>query len=167
MRQQPRVKHIRRCVANAFHERAFKEDLARENFEYAAAMQKARRNIEVPKVAAKRRKANKGLMDVKAKAIPEEISRTESNESEGLAEQTHKQKGGEEQVKMRDDNFRPETSPTQQMKAGETKSDLRGERSHIKHTAREGERSYVSGVIMSTRSSTPDDMLSALFASLN
>lgn len=47
--QPPKVKYIRRCVSNAFHERAFKEDLARENFEYAAAMQKARTNIKAPK----------------------------------------------------------------------------------------------------------------------
>ncbi|KAK0516656.1 hypothetical protein JMJ35_001259 [Cladonia borealis] len=139
----PKAKHIRRCVSNAFRVRAFKEDLARGSLESAVARQKARKNIEAPKVPTKKQKAKKDLTKEGEEAVEMGSSGSESDEHEGLAEETHKQA------------------------AGETQSDLGGERSQIEDTACEGDRSDSSGMTTSTHSSTPDDVLSALLASLN
>ena len=164
----PKVEYIRQCVLNAFHGRAIKkEDLAQENSEFAAALQEVCRKIKASKAATKRDKAKKDLTKVEEKAVAMEMSDPESDESEGLGEERHKQKAGEERGEMRDDSFRPENSSTQQMEIGGTQSDLRGERSQIQDTACVGERSHGSTVITSTRSSSPDDMLSALLASLD
>ena len=141
--QLPKAKHIRRCVNNAFRVRAFKEDLARGTLEYAVARQKARKYIEAPKVATKKQKAKKDLPKEGEEAVEMGVSGSESHEHEGLAEETHKQD------------------------VGETQSYLGGERSQIGDTACEGDRSDSSGMITSTHSSDPDDMLSALLASLN
>ena len=163
----PKVKHIRRCVLDAFCGREFKEeDLAREQSEFAAALQEVCRKIRASKKATKKQKAMKDLPKEEGEAVAMEIFDSESDISKGLGEEIYKQEVGEERAEMPDDSFRPETSARQQLKAAETQSDLRGERSQIQDTAHEGERSYGSGMIMSTRSSTPEDMLSALLASL-
>ena len=163
----PKVKHIRRCVLDAFRGREFKEeDLTREHSEFAAALQEVCRKIRASKKATKRQKANKDLMKVQEEAVAMEMSGSESNGSKSLGEEIYKQEGGEEQSEMRDDSLRPETSARQQMEVCETQSSLRGERSRNQDTARERERNYGSGMITSTRSSTPEDMLSALLASL-
>lgn len=162
----PKVKHIRRCVLDAFRGREFKEeDLTREHSEFAAALQEVCRKIRASKKATKRQKANKDLIKVQEEAVAMEMSGSESEGSKSLGEEIHKQEGGEPS-EMRDDSLRPETSARQQMEVGETQSSLRGERSRNQDTAREGERNYGSGMITSTRSSTPEDMLSALLASL-
>ncbi len=165
-RQLPKVKYIRRRVSNAFHVRAFKNDLARQGLEYAVAMQKARTDIKGPEAAAKTKKAD----DHSAKEEEESVAmvkwEVENDESKGPAEGIHEQRGGEARGEMRDISIKRETSTTPQIQADETKSDLRGERGQIQDTAREGERSYGSGMITSIHSPAPDDMLSALFASL-
>ena len=139
----PKPKFIRRCVSHAFHVRAFKEDLAQGDHEYAIAMQKARTYIKAPEMATKRRKARRNLPKEEEKLVARGKSGSESDESKSLAEEIHKQD------------------------AGETRSHPRGERSQSQDTAREGERSYGSGMSTSTYSSAPDDMLSALLASLD
>ena len=164
--QLPKLKCIRRCVRNAFHDTASKEDLAQLKSKYATALQEVRRKIKASKVA-KRQKANKDLTKEEEEAVTLEASGSESDESEGLDEEIHKQQGGEERGETRDDGFRPETSARQHVEVDETRSSLRGERSQSQDTACEGERDHGSSVVPSTRSSTPDDILSALYASLN
>ena len=80
-----------------------------------------------------------------------------NDESQSLGEEIHGEKDREERGERRDDRFRPETSATQQEKTGETQSDLLSERCQIQDRAR---------MITATRSPTPDDFLSALYASL-
>ena len=154
----PKLNKIRRCVLNAFDERATKkEDLARENPEFVAAWQEVCRKIKASNQATKRQKVNKDSMKVQEEAVAMEISDSENDESEGLGEEIHRKKGREDRGEMRDDSVRPETSATQQEKAGEMQSDLLGERRQIQDTSR---------MITATRSPTPDDFLSALYASL-
>ena len=149
-RMLPKIKCIRRCIRDDFHERAVKERLARGNLEYPPAMQ-------VLKVGPKRQKIKKGLTEGKEEAVALGISGAESDESKGLGEETQKQNNGEEQGRMPDGNLRPETSARQYTEVGETQSDLLGERCQIQNTARS---------ITPIRSPTPDDFLSALYASL-
>ena len=141
--QLPKIKHIRRCINNGFHMRAFRKDLAYGNHEYAVARQKARKDIKVPKVRTKKQKAKKDLPKEEEESVAMEISDSETDEPQGLAEERHKQD------------------------AGEKRGDLGGERRQIQDTACEGDRSNSSGMIKLTHSSEPDDMLSALFASLD
>ena len=141
--QLPKAKHIRHCVSNAFRVRAFREDLARGTLEYAVARQKARTYIKPPKVGPGKQKAKKDLPKEEEESVAMEISNSETDGAPGLAEERHEQD------------------------AGETKGDLGGKGNQIQGTACEGDRSDNSGMIMSTHSSNPDDMLSALFASLN
>ena len=156
--QLPKVKHIRRCVSDAFIKLASKEGLAREAPKHAVDTPKARANIKVPEVAIKLEEVDDYLVTGKGGKKAVERMDSGGHESEGLGEQTHKQENAEEPGEMRDDSFRPEPSAMQRMRAGETQSDLRGERCQIQDTA---------PVITPTRSSTPDDFLSALLAYLN
>ena len=153
----PKVKLIRGCVLDTFREKAFKEGLARENSEFAAAWQEVCRKIKASKKATKGQKVNKDLMKVQEEAVAMEMSVSGNDESQSLGEEIHGEKDREERGEMRDDRFRPETSATQQEKAGETQSDPLSERCQIQDTAR---------MITATRSPTPDDFLSALYASL-
>ena len=165
--QVPKAKYIRCCVGNAFRVAAFKKDLARQGLEYAVARQNHRTEIKAPKVATKKKKADNRSAKEEGWSVPRVELEPENDESKGLAEEIHKHEGGEEQGEMRDVSIKRETSATPQMQASEIQSDLRSERSQIQDTASEGERSYSSGMIKSTDSPAPDDMLSALFASLN
>ena len=165
--QLPKAKWIRSCILDAFYMRVYKEDRAPGALEYALARPKARTYTMVPEVATKRQKVNKALMKDEGEAVAMGIVDSESDEYKGLGEEIYKQEDGEERGEMRDDRYRSETSVTQQEKAGETQTDLLGERCQMQDTAHEGERSFGSGVTMSTRSSTPEDMLSALLASLD
>ena len=165
--QLPKGKWIRSCILDAFYMRVYKEDRAPGALEYALARPKDRTAIMVPEVATKRQKANKDLTKNEGGAVAMEIVDTERDKSKGLGEEQHEQKGEEERGGWRDDSFRHENPSTQRMEIGRTQSDLRGERSQIQDTACESERSYGSIVITSTRSSTPEDMLSALLASLD
>ena len=154
----PKVKLIRGCVLDTFREKKFKKDgLAREDSEFAAAWQEVCRKIKASNKATKGQKVNKDLMKVQEEAVAMEMPLSGNNESKSLGEEIHGEKDREERGEMRDDRFRPETSATQQEKAGETQSDLLSERCQIQDTAR---------MITATRSPTPDDFLSALYASL-
>ena len=154
----PKVKYIRQCVSNAFQKTASKKSLAREGPEYAVDTQKARTNINVPGVAIKREEVDDDLVMEKAEEQAMELLDSAGHDFESLGEQIYKQEYAEEPVEMREDSIRPETFATQQMKAGETQKDLRGETCQSQDTAR---------MIVSTRSPTPDDFLSALLAYLN
>ena len=155
--QVPKIKEIRRCVSNAFRVRAFKQDLARGGLEYAVAMQKARTDIKGPSVVTTTQKASNKSTKTTEEPVSTEKSGPESNKSKGPGEEICKQENEEERGEMRDDSFRPETSATQEMKPGETQIDLRDETSHIQDIAR---------MTTPTLSSTPNDFLSALYASL-
>ena len=154
----PKIKEIRRCVSNAFHVKAFKKDLARGGLKYAVDMQKARTDIKGPSVMTTTQKTNNDSTKATGEPVAIERSGPESNKSKGPGEEICKQGNEEERGDMRDDCIRSETSATQQMKTGETQTDLRDETSHIQDTAR---------MTTSNRSPTPDDFLSALVASLN
>ena len=154
----PKIKEIRRCVSNAFHVRAFKEDLTRGSLKYAIARQKARKDIKGPSVVTKRQKANNDSTKATEEPVAIDKSVPESSIPRGPGEEICKQENREERDQMRDDSARPETSATQLMEAGMTQSDLGGERCQIQDTAR---------MTTSNRSPTPDEFLSALVASLN
>ena len=156
--QLPKVKHIRRCVSDAFVKIASKEGLAREAPEHAVDTPKARANIQVPEVAIKLEEVDDHLVTEKGGKKAMERMDPGGHESEGLGEQIYKQEDAGEPVEMRDDSFKPEPSAMQQLRAGETQTDLRGERCQIQDTAR---------VITPTRSPTPEDFLSALLAYLD
>ena len=136
--QLPKLNHIRRCVNDAFHRRASKK--------------------EVPELAINRKKADENLVMEKGAEKATQISDSTGDESGGLVEQIYKQESGERPCGMRGDSLRPEPSAMQQTRAGEMKSDLRGERCQIQDTAR---------MITPTRSPTPEDFLSALLAYLD
>lgn len=147
----PKVKKIRDFVLEAFRRRKFKKEVfARENPEFAEALKGVCRKIRASKKATKRRKANKHVMKVQEEAVAVEMSDSGSSESKSLGEEIHGQKGREERGERRDDAMK-------QGKAGETQSDLPGEKCRIQDTAR---------MITPTRSPTPNDFLSALYASL-
>lgn len=156
--QLPKVKYIRRCVSDAFVKIASKEGIAREAPEHAVDTPKARANIKVPEVAIKLEEVDDYLVTEKTGRKAMGRMDLGGHESKGLGEQIYKQENAEEPVEMRDDSSRAEPSATQQLRAGETQSDLRGERCQIQDTAR---------VITPTRSPTPEDFLSALLAYLD
>lgn len=154
----PKVKHIRRCVSDAFIKLASKEGLAREAPKHAVDTPKARANTQVPEVAIKLEEVDGYLVTETEGEKAMERMESGGHESEGLGEQINEPENVEEPIEMREDSFRPEPYAKQQMEAGGTRSDLRGERCQIQDTAR---------VIMPTRSPTPEDFLSALLAYLD
>ena len=154
----PKVKDIRSCVLEIFREKRFKKDgIAQENSEFGAAWQEVCNRIKASNKKTKKQKVNQDLMKVQEEAVAMEMSVSGNDESRSLGEEIHGEKSREERGEMRDDGFRPETSTTQQEKAGETQSDILSERCQIQDTAR---------MITATRAPTPDDFLSALYASL-
>ena len=154
----PKVKYIRQCVSDAFFKIALKEGFAREDPEHAVDTQQARTQTEVPEVAIKMEEVDDDLVMEKREKQARELLDSRGLNSGGLGEQICKQENAEEPDEMRHDSFRPEPSAMQQIRAGETQSDIRGESCQIQDTAR---------VITPTRSPTPEDFLSALLAYLD
>ena len=153
----PKKKFLHQCVINAFIKRGSKKSGALEGPENAVATQKARTDINVAEVAIKEAEVDDDLMAEKGEAGAMGVLDSERDKSEGLHEQMIKQENEEERANTRDDSIRPEISTTQEMKAAETRSGRRGEKHEIQDTARMG---------TPTRSPTPNDILSALYASL-
>ena len=142
----PKVKNIRSCVLDAFRE---KDALTRET-EFSAAWQEVCSNIKAKK-ATEGQKVDKDLMKVQQEAVAMEMSIPGNDESKTLGEEIQGEKDREERGEMRDDSLKPESSVRQQMEVGETQNDLQGDTAHV---------------IIANRSPTPDDFLSALYASL-
>ena len=82
IKRMPKTKAVLRAVGDAFHEEAFKAELARGGYQSALAMQSQRKNIEPPNPMMIPRKANAVVAEVdREEEQALKTSPPESNES--------------------------------------------------------------------------------------